>query len=78
MPYTELIKSFNRTRAYMRELFVFGFRSREEVGKKSARSYDDERRRVESRLGEHMQFRRLPDDWRCPRCKRKKEKFTAA
>ncbi|MBR5717849.1 MAG: rubredoxin [Clostridia bacterium] len=22
-------------------------------------------------------FEDLPDDWRCPRCKRKKEKFTA-
>ena len=61
MPYTELIKNFNRTREYMREFFVFGFRSREEVGKKSARSYDDERRRVESWLGEYMQFRRMPD-----------------
>ena len=31
------------------------------MGQKSARSYDDERRRVESWLGEYMQFRRLPD-----------------
>lgn len=51
MSYTELIKNFNRTRDYMREFYVYGFKSREEYNKKSARSYDDERRRVESWLG---------------------------
>ena len=50
MLYTELIKNFNRTREYMREFFVFGFRSREEVGKKSARSYDDERHTILTRV----------------------------
>ena len=61
MAYSELIKNFNRTRDDMREFYVYGFRSREEFHKKSARSYDDERRRVESWLGEYMQFRRNPD-----------------
>ena len=61
MSYTELIKNFNRTRDYMREFYVYGFKSREEYNKKSARSYDDERRRVESWLGEYMQFRQTPD-----------------
>jgi hypothetical protein len=41
----------------MREFFVYGFKSREEVGVKSARSYDNERRRIESWLGEYMSFR---------------------
>lgn len=57
MAYSELIKNFNRTREYMRQFFVYGFKSREEYTGKSARSYDDERRRIESWLGEYMQFR---------------------
>lgn len=40
----------------MREFYVYGFKSREEYDKKSARSYDDERRRMESWLGDHMSF----------------------
>jgi DNA-binding transcriptional ArsR family regulator len=42
----------------MREFFVYGFRSRGDVGDKSARSYDNEKRRIESWLGEFMSFRR--------------------
>lgn len=61
MAYSELIKNFNRIREYMREFYVYGFRSRDEFTKKSARSYDDERRRVESWLGDYMQFRQTPD-----------------
>lgn len=57
MAYNELIKDISRIRDYMREFFVYGFKSREEVGDKSARSYDNERRRIESWLGEHMSFR---------------------
>lgn len=57
MPYSELIKNFNRIREYMREFYVYGFKSREEYTKMSARSYDDERRRMESWLGEYMRFR---------------------
>lgn len=54
--YSELIKNFDKTRSYMREFYVYGFKSRNEYNKKSARSYDDERRRTESWLGEHMSF----------------------
>ena len=61
MAYTELIKNFNRIRDYMREFYVYGFKSREEYTKKSARSYDDERRRLESWLGENMKFHQTPD-----------------
>ena len=57
MPYNELIKDISRIRDYLREFFVYGFKSREEVGGKSARSYDNERRRIESWLGECMSFR---------------------
>ncbi len=59
--YSELIKNFERIRAYMREFYVYGFKSRDEYNKKSARSYDDERRRMESWLGDHMNFVRTPE-----------------
>jgi len=60
MAYSELIKNFSRIRDYMREFYVYGFKSREEYDKKSARSYDNERRRVESWLGDYMRFRQTP------------------
>lgn len=58
MAYKELIKKFENIREYMREFFVYGFKNREEIGRKSARSYDNERRRIESWLGESMSFSR--------------------
>lgn len=61
MAYSELIKNYNKIRDYMREFYVYGFKSRDEYNKKSARSYDDERRRIESWLGDYMQFRQTPD-----------------
>jgi len=59
--YNELIKNFERIRAYMREFYVYGFKSREEYRGRSARTYDDERRRLESWLGENMSFVRTPE-----------------
>ena len=59
--YSELIKNFEKIRSYMREFYVYGFKSRGEYGAKSARSYDDERRRIESWLGDHMKFVRTPE-----------------
>lgn len=56
MAYSELVKSFERIRNYMREFYVYGFKSRDEYGMKSARSYDNERRRIESWLGDYMSF----------------------
>ncbi len=61
MAYNELIKNFERIRSYMREFYVYGFKSREEYTGKSSRSYDDERRRVESWLGDYMAFHRTAD-----------------
>ncbi len=57
MAYSELIKNYERIRGYMRQFYVYGFKSREEYRTKSARSYDNERRRVESWLGDYMCFR---------------------
>ncbi len=56
MAYSELIKNFERIRDYMREFYVYGFKSRDEYDVKSARSYDNERRRIESWLGDYMSF----------------------
>ena len=61
MAYFELIKNFDRIRDYMREFYLYGFKSRNDFTKKSARSYDDERRRVESWLGNYMSFRQTPE-----------------
>ena len=61
MAYSELIKNFDRIRDYMRQFYVYGFKSRNEYDKKSARSYDNERRRIESWLGDFMGFRQTAD-----------------
>lgn len=61
MAYSELIKRFDRIRDYMRQFYVYGFKSRNEYTGKSARSYDNERRRVESWLGDFMRFRQTAD-----------------
>ena len=60
MAYSELIKSFEKIRDYMREFYVYGFKSREEYDRKSCRSYDNEKRRIESWLGTYMGFRQDP------------------
>lgn len=57
MAYSELIKNFKNIRSYMREFYVYGFKSRDEYKTKSPRSYDNERRRMESWLGDYMSFR---------------------
>ena len=57
MAYSELIKNFSRIREYMRQFYIYGFKTRDEYDAKSARSYDNERRRIESWLGEYMSFR---------------------
>lgn len=57
MAYSELIKDFERIREYMRQFYIYGFKTRDEYDAKSARSYDNERRRIESWIGEYMSFR---------------------
>ncbi len=48
--FKELIKNFSKTREYVRDFFVYGFKTREDFTQKSARTYDNERRRLESWL----------------------------
>lgn len=62
--YHELIKNFEKIRSYMRDFYVYGFKSREDYGRsnrKSLRSYDDERRRIESWLGDYLRFEQTSD-----------------
>lgn len=61
MAYSELIKNFNRIRDYMRDFYVYGFKNRDAFTQKSARSYDNERRRLESWLGDYMKFHHTAD-----------------
>jgi len=61
MAYRELIKDFSRIRDYMRDFYIYGFKHRDEYDLKSARSYDNERRRIESWLGGYMAFRQESD-----------------
>ena len=58
MAYSELIKNFERIRGYMKDFYVYGFKTREEYDDKSARSYDNEKRRIENYLGDYMGFHR--------------------
>ena len=52
--FQELIKSFPKTRDYVRDFFVYGFKSRTEFKHKSPRTYDNERRRLESWLSPYV------------------------
>lgn len=54
--FQELIKNFNKCRDYVRDFFVYGFKSRQDFtsDRKSARTYDDERRRISSWLSEYV------------------------
>lgn len=58
MAYSELIKNFERIRGYMKDFYVYGFKTREEYDSKSVRSYDNEKRRIENYLGDYMGFHR--------------------
>ncbi len=52
--FQELVKSFSKTREYVRDFFVYGFKTRNEFKHKSPRTYDNERRRLESWLAPYV------------------------
>jgi len=54
--FSELIKKFDKIRDYMRDFYVYGFKSRTDFTKKSARTYDNEKRRCESYMGKYMKW----------------------
>lgn len=49
-----MIKNIDKCRDYVRDFFVYGFKSRSDFPGKSARTYDDERRRITSWLPEYV------------------------
>lgn len=56
MAFSELIKNFSKTRDYMRDFYIYGFKVRGDFDAKSARTYDNEKRRIESWLGEYVRW----------------------
>ncbi len=56
MAYSELVKSLNPIRSYMRDFFVYGFKNRSDYPESQRRSYDNEKRRLESWLAKYMDF----------------------
>lgn len=52
--FQELVKNFSKTRDYVRDFFVYGFKTRNNFNNKSARTYDNERRRLESWLSPYI------------------------
>lgn len=54
--FSELIKNFEKTRDYVRDFFIYGFKVRNDFNLKSSRTYDDEKRRVESWLGDCLRY----------------------
>ncbi len=52
--FQELIKSFAKSREYVRDFFIYGFKTREDFSEKSGRTYDNERRRIESWLSQYI------------------------
>lgn len=51
--FQELIKNFDRIRDYMRQFYIYGFKVRNDFDSHCARTYDNERRRIESWLGDY-------------------------
>ncbi len=54
--FNELIRNFDKIRVYMRDFYIYGFKSRNDFKHKSPRTYDNEKRRIESYLGEYMKW----------------------
>lgn len=54
--FSELVKNFDKTRDYIRDFFIYGFKVRKDFEHKSSRTYDDEKRRVASWLHNYMNY----------------------
>ncbi|MDR0653204.1 MAG: WYL domain-containing protein [Synergistaceae bacterium] len=52
--FSELIKHLHRVRGYVRGFYLFDWRTRVDYDEKSLRTYDNERRRIESLFGEYV------------------------
>ena len=58
--YQEPVKNFNKIREYIREFYINGFKSRQDYTIKSARSYDNEKRRIESYMNDYIDYHITP------------------
>ena len=56
MEYSDLVKNFETVREYLRDFYLFGFKTRNDFTRNSARKYDNERRRAEDWLCGAMSF----------------------
>lgn len=54
--FRELIKHFNIVRNYVRDFYVYGFKSRMDYPETGRRTYDNERRRIESWFADYIQY----------------------
>ena len=61
--FNELIKHFNKVRTYVRDFYVYGFKSRMDYPESGRRTYDNERRRIESWFSDYIQYDQLPLPW---------------
>lgn len=61
MAYSELFKNYSDIRNFMRRFYVYGFEKRQDFTAKSSRSYDDNRRRLDSWLEDYMSFKSEAD-----------------
>ena len=52
--FNELIKNFEKIRDYMRDFLIYGYKYRNDYSIRSARSYDNERRRIENYLSKYV------------------------
>lgn len=54
--FSELVKRFDKIRSYVRDFYIYGFKTREDYQDKSGRTYDNERRRIESWFSEYIRY----------------------
>ena len=52
--FNELIKSFDKIKEYLRTFAIYGYKQREDFTSKSSRTYDNERRRIQSYLSYYV------------------------
>lgn len=52
--FSELVKRFDKIRSYVRDFYIYGFKTREDYQDKSSRTYDNERRRIESWFSDYI------------------------
>ncbi|MGL4798576.1 MAG: helix-turn-helix transcriptional regulator [Cellulosilyticaceae bacterium] len=53
--FNELIKNYGKIRSYLHHFSIYGIKTREDFTHKSGRTYDNERRRIQSYLGHYME-----------------------